>query len=315
MNFSEFQSSTQSPSPVYLLITDQGYLKKRVYEHCRNQVEEGARAFNWAVFDLEKDSVGELVNVARTLPWMASRRWIYVQNVEVGDSKLAAYLQNPLPHTVLILDVRRKSARWPSLPVIEMSAKSDPVRWVRQEVKKEGYTIENEALQAVVELVGEDYQVLAAELEKLFLRHWESRRIVLDSVLEMTFQARQYDIFALIGALAGCQSARALRILTRLYEKGMMPPQIISMLYWNFRRLLVAREMLDRKRPFRAILTELKIWSYKGKEEEIRHYPYHLLVNTLLQLRETDRLCKMTSTDPKIHLERVIVDTCRKTSV
>ena len=69
--------------------------------------------------------------------------------------------------------------------------------------------------------------------------------------------------------------------------------------------------MLDQGQMFSSILSELKIWSYKGREQEIRACPHEVLVEILIRLRETDRLCKTTSTDPKIHLERVIVDTCR----
>ncbi len=88
MDFSEFQKTIQAPQPVYLLITDQDYLKKRVYECCLDQVPEEVRAFNWSVYDLDKDSVSELLNTARTLPWMASRRWIYVKNADVAGGKL-----------------------------------------------------------------------------------------------------------------------------------------------------------------------------------------------------------------------------------
>jgi DNA polymerase-3 subunit delta len=310
MDFSEFQKTIQTPRPVYLLITDQDYLKKRVYECCLNQVAEEVRAFNWAVYDLDKDSVSELLNTARTLPWMASRRWIYVKNADQAGVKLKDYLKNPSPGTSLVLEAKRKSRTWSGLPTIELPGGTDPFRWVMSKAKREGYDLDAQAGEALVELIGENYQQLEAELEKQFLWELESKKITLDSVLRMTRQARQYDVFALIGAVADRDGDRALHVLDRLHDSGMTAPQIISMLYWNFRRVLVAREMLERGQPFRSILTQLKIWSYKDKEREIRKYSSEILTNLLIRLRETDRLCKTTSTDPKLHLERVIVDTC-----
>jgi len=112
MDFSEFQKTIQAPQPVYLLITDQDYLKKRVYECCLNQVAEEVRAFNWSVYDLDKDSVSELLNTARTLPWMASRRWIYVRNADLAAEKLKEYLQNASPGTSMVLEAKRKSRTW-----------------------------------------------------------------------------------------------------------------------------------------------------------------------------------------------------------
>ncbi len=241
---------------------------------------------------------------------MASRRWIYVKNADLAGGKLKEYLKNPSPGTSLVLEAKRKSRTWSHLPTIELPRKTDPLHWVMSKAEREGYDLDTRAAEALVELIGENYQQLEAELERQFLWEFESRKITLDSVLQMTRQARQYDVFALIGAIAGRDGDQALHILDRLHDSGMTAPQILSMLYWNFRRVLVAREMLERGKPFRSVLTELKIWSYKDKEREIRKYSPQILTDMLIRLRETDRLCKSTSTDPKLHLERVIVDTC-----
>jgi DNA polymerase-3 subunit delta len=204
---------------------------------------------------------------------------------------------------------------WAKLPTIELPQGGDLVRWIAGRVKGENYEIEAGAAQALVELIGEDYQQLSAELEKLFLLETESRKISRESVFQMTRQTRDYDIFALIGAIAGGDAPMALRVLNRLFESGMAPTPMVAMLYWNFRRVLAAREMLDQGERFQNVLSELKIWSYKGRERVIRACPYEVLVEILIRLRETDRLCKTTSIDPKIHLERVIVDTCRSESL
>ena len=290
-------------------------MKKRVFEYCRDRVEEGTETFNWRVYDLNHDAVSDLLNTARTLPWMASRRWIYVKGADLAADKLNEYLKDPSPRTTLVLEAKRRSRMWSKLPTIELPQGASPVRWIMGRVKNEDYEIESWAAETLVELIGDDYQQLSAELEKLFLLETESRRISRESVLQMTRQTRDYDVFALIGAIAGGDAPLALRVLGRLFESGMAPTQMVAMLYWNFRRVLAAREMLDQGQPFGTILPKLKIWSYKSREREIRACPYEVLVEILIRLRETDRLCKSTSTDPKIHLERVIVDTCRSESL
>ncbi len=246
---------------------------------------------------------------------MASWRWIYVKGADLAADKLNEYLKDPSPKTTVVLEAKRRSRMWSKLPTIELPQGANPVRWIMGRVKNEDYEIESGTAQALVELIGDDYQQLSAELEKLFLLETESRRISRESVLRTTRQTRDYDVFALIGAIAGGDTPLALRVLGRLFESGMAPTQMVSMLYWNFRRVLAAREMLDQGQPFGTILTKLKIWSYKSREKEIRSCPYEVLVEILIRLRETDRLCKSTSTDPKTHLERVIVDTCRSESL
>jgi DNA polymerase III subunit delta len=306
MNIAQFLRSSDRPEPVYVLATEQEYIRRKIIEHCRNQVEEQSRVFDWSVFDLERDSVADLLNQARTLPWASKRRWIYVKNADQADEKLTEYLKNPSVKSVLVLEVRRAKSGWSALPIIEVPERADPVSWVIRKAAAENFEMEQAAAETLVELVGESFDQLDAELEKQFLNQLDSRKITVDSVLEMTFQSRGYDIFALIEAIAVGKGASALRILNRLYQDGMGAPQIVSMLYWNFRRLLVAREMLARGRSFREILAELKIWSYRGREGEIRRYSLERLVEVLYQLRDADRLCKTTSTEPKTHLERVV---------
>lgn len=311
MDFFQFQRSTQSPKPVYVLVTDQEYMKRQVRECCLAQVEEGARVFDWSVFDLKTDSPQELLDRARTLPWMQPRRWIYAKNAGAEAKACLPYLRKPSDRTVLVLEVKAFPSSWPRLPIIEMGREADTLRWVVERVKSEGYQIEPHAAQALVDLVGEDLHLLNSELEKQFLSQLENRRISLDSVMEMTFHAREYEIFGLIDAIASRQPAAAVRVLNRLYEAGMSGPHIVSMLYWNFRRLLVAREMLDRGVSFPKVLSDLRIWSYKGKEEEIKKYSRRSLVDLLIHLCQTDRLLKTTSTEIKAYLERLVVDTCR----
>jgi len=312
MKFSEFQRSVATPQPVYALLTKETYFKQQVYEFCRAQVDASARSFDWSVFDLERDSIPDVVNAARTLPWMAPRRWIYVRDSANTSRYLIDYANSPAPRTVLVLETSRLPAKWPKVPLIEFEKNPDPVRWVVAQVQQEGYRIEPQAARALVELVGEDLQRLSRELEKQQLSHWESKEITLEAVRAMTLQSREYDVFALIGAMAAGERSMALKILNRLSDLGVAAPQILALLYWNFRRLRVAREMLDQGRAFQTILKELKIWSYRGKERAVRSYSLEWLETTLLGILQTDRLCKTTSGESRFHLERLLFDSCRK---
>ena len=312
MQFSEFQKSLAQPHPVYVVVSDQELFLKRVYDLCREQVKKSARDFDWSVFDLEKDSAGEVIHTARTLPWVSNRRWVYVRDRAGSGSGLKTYLARPAPRTVLVLEAKRRSRTWSRLPMIKFDKRVEPARWLRAWAKQEGYVLEPAAARALVELVGDDLGRLRMELEKQFLSHWESRKITSESVAEMTLESREYDVFNLIGAMAKGQTSTALLILNRLFEKGVSFPQILAMLYWTFRRLLVAREMLEQGRSFRELLRKLKIWSYRGREGDVRRYSPEWIEKVLIRIRETDRACKSGVSDPRFHLERLLIDTCRQ---
>ena len=312
MRFTEFKKSLAQPHSVYVVVSTQDLFLKRVYDLCREQVAESARDFDWSVFDLEKDPAGEVVQAARTLPWVSKRRWVYVRDHAGSGSGLKDYVARPAPRTVLILEMKKRSRALSRLPLVEFDKKVGPARWLRAWAKREDYVLEPAAARALVELVGDDLGRLRMELEKQFLAQWESRKITSESVAEMTLESREYDVFNLIGAMAKGQSATALLILNRLFEKGVSFSQILALLYWTFRRLLVAREMLERGRSFQEVLRKLKIWSYRGREGEVRRYSPDWIRQVLIRIRETDRACKSGVSEPRFHLERLLVDTCRR---
>ncbi len=311
----EFKESCKEPVPVYFLKTDQDYLKKRVFEHAREQVEEAARNFDWSVFDLAKDTELDVVNDARTLPWMSKFRWIYVRGADAAKSELSELLKNPPTRTVLVLEVDKAPPKALRHPVIAMPERIDLAGWIQKRVVEADLKIARDAVRVLTELVGEDLLRLDSELEKLLLFCRQAGRINREDVLAMAIPAQRHDIFELVGALAARRVERALSILNRLFEDGMSAPQIVATLAWSFRRLLVAREMLDRRKPFAAVVRELKIWSYRDREKEIRATSRSRYAGLLIRLRDVDRLCKTTSGDEKTMLERLIVDTCAGSSV
>ncbi len=323
MNYKEFLSSVKDPSPLYLVKSRQEYLRQKIQEICEKQVPESARPFDWAVFDLDikdpeklRETVCNLVGTARTLPWMSSRRWIFVKNLgNAGGGPIAKYANDPADCTVMVVDASRKPKEWPKIPVIQMDDRVDFVAWVTSKTRKEGFSIRRDAAEVLVELVGDDFQKLETELEKLFLFNLDDKEIAVDSVMELTIEARERDIFELISALARKDREKGLKLLQRISDSGTSPQQIIAMLYWNFRRLLVAKEMLEEGRKLQQIIGKLKIWSYRGRERDIRSYSYDFLARVLLMIRQTDRLLKTASYSPRQQLEKLIVDTCRYPSV
>src|SRR5210317_2051253 len=98
MNYREFLESIQDPNPLYMVKSGQEYLRQKVLEICEMQVPEAARAFDWAVFDLDvkdseklKEIVRDIIGTACTLPWMSPRRWVFVKNLGTNGEKIAEY--------------------------------------------------------------------------------------------------------------------------------------------------------------------------------------------------------------------------------
>ncbi len=312
MDFEEFHKHTADPGTVYQLSGRDVFLKDSVFQLARSQVSAEARSFDWGTYDLEQDSESDVVGEARTLPWMSPRRWIYVRNAHLARRELRAYLRSPAQRSVVILELARKPAGWPrKIPVIKSTESSNMAAWVEKRLRVQGFEIDSRATQTLIELVGEDRHLLSMELDKLLLHCAQTRRIDRSAVLALTRQSQEYDVFALISCLARSDARMALRVLNRLFDQGMTAPQILNLLYWSFRRLLVAKERLAAGQQFSGLLRDLKIWSYRGRQRELEATPRRRLAGMVLRVRQADRMCKSTGVDEQLILEQLVVDACR----
>ncbi len=311
MDFEEFQKHAVDPGTIYQLSGRDVFLRDSVFELARSQVSEEARSFDWGTYDLEQDSESDVVGEARTLPWMSPRRWVYIRNAHLAGKELKAYLKSPARRTVVILELAKKPAGWPRLAVIKSAESSNTVAWIETRLRARDFKIDRPATRTLIELVGEDRHRLSMELDKLSMHCAETRLVDRSAVLALTRQSQEYDVFALIGCLARRDARKALRVLSRLFDQGMTAPQILSLLYWNFRRLLVAKERLEAGQQFSVLLRDLKIWSYRGRQSELDATPHRRLVRIVLRVREADRMCKSTGVDEQLTLEQLVVDACR----
>lgn len=113
------------------------------------------------------------------------RRLVFVESVERWKNAdleaIVEYLERPAPTTVLALtgdEVKRDSALAKAvakggkvliydLPTRGRSRKADLPKWIEQQFHEHGVQIDDDAARALVDLVGEDAQELATEVDKL----------------------------------------------------------------------------------------------------------------------------------------------------
>ncbi|GAB4238427.1 MAG: hypothetical protein Kow00109_12850 [Acidobacteriota bacterium] len=322
----DFLEELESPRPVYVVVTEQSYLAERARRACEAKVPEEARDFDWAFYDLGGDrgrpntealqqAVNEVLQTARTLPWFGGRRWIYVRNAHLAASMFKDYLAAPQDHTVLVLEVAKWPRGWPAVPRVEEKTEGREAQWLVGRARQEGFRLEPGAAELLLERVGNDLQALASELDKLILYRWGESLIRVEDVLEMTSNVRERDIFDLSKALAEGDPAAAVRLLDQLFDSGLQAPQIIGLLYWNFKRILALRESMEKGGSFDRLLPELKLWSFRGRKATVLKYTVPRLRDFVLRLREADLLVKSSGGAARLHLERLLVDMCRAGSL
>jgi DNA polymerase III delta subunit len=289
-------------------------------------VDDSLRAFNSERLYAGDRGVtpASIVEAARLLPMMADRRVVVVMRAErllkpkrrgkaalegeaaeeTGEPPgeldvLEAYIKDPVPQTTLVLvasDVDRtrkiyktiqkqativecwglKPGRDVKVDLREVARIAEQL--VRQATSKAGQQIDTDAARLVAGRAGTDISRLRGDVERLLLYTAGSPRITIDDARQVVSGETAQDDWAVTNAIQRRDAAEALRQLALTLDAGGVPYQILGQLAW-----FVRERMPDPRRVPSAIES----------------------------LFRTDQDLKSSGGDPRILLERLVVELCR----
>ncbi len=294
-------------APVYLLVGPDAEQKAAVVAALTGTLEEDLRAFNLdrihaaeSKADLRKQFWGVL-DLARTVPMMAPRRLVVVLGAEkllgaLRDADggaaeleaLEAYLARPESQSTVVFvtgDPPDRRAR--AVVALEKSATvvdcdpledaGDGAAWVRAEAAREGIRIEPSAVRLLAGLAGNDIGRLRAEFERALLFASGDGIITESAVQEVAGAPTTRDPWAMTNALERRQAGEALRELALKLDAGEFPVMILGQLAWFVRT--------------------------KVPPPSVRQ--------ALEAVFRTDVALKTSRGEPRVLLERLIVELCR----
>jgi DNA polymerase III subunit delta len=320
------QARQRKPDAIYLILGDDEAEMSRLTAELSALVEDELRAFN-----LDRLYAGErgaspasIVESARTLPMMGDRRVVVVLRAErilkpkrrgaaleedaaAEDGETASdidvldvYVRRPEPLTTLVLvasDVDRSRRLYKSLnkhaTIVECwglragkDAKVDlrqvarvAETLVRQAVTEADQQIDPAAARLIALRAGADIATLRGDLDRLLLYSAGKRRIDLSDVQEVVSGETAQDDWAVTNAIQRRDTAEALRQIGLAMEAGSIPYMILGQLGW------FVRERLAPADPGRA----------------------RAAIDALFR---TDVDLKSSGGDPRILLERLVVELC-----
>jgi DNA polymerase-3 subunit delta len=314
--------------PVYVLEGPDRALKAKLIEQLVETIEADLRPFNVdKLFPPEhreeaRKQFWTVLQLARTLPMMAPRRVIVVAQADrlmpifkaddeeppraaeepagrkgrravpkaAGEAELDAleeYLARPSPDAVLVFVASDKLNR--TLKPVKLLEKlaavvnCDPlpgagsaVAWVNAAAAAEGVRVEPRAARLLAELAGADVSRLRAELERAVLFASGEGIITEAAVREIASAPTTQDPWTLTDAMSKGAVGQALRELAMKLEAGQYPPMILGQIRW-----FVTNRMAPSRVP--------------------------TAVDALLR---TDLALKTSGGDPRVLLERLVVELC-----
>ncbi|HYM21966.1 MAG TPA: DNA polymerase III subunit delta, partial [Vicinamibacterales bacterium] len=307
------QIAAGATDPIYLLVGEDDVEKAALAAEFAELVDEGLRAFNverihagdWTTGDKLIAGVDAVVAAARTLPMMAPRRIVTITQVEAiispkrdsedaekAQEALAALLERPEREATLVfvataVDQRKKLARAfqkhaTIVPCGSIEDMADAERWIRTRVAAAGVEIEPAAARMLAQRSGLDLKRLRGDLDRLLLYALGQKRIGVADVHEISGPAAALvEDWGMANAIEASNAAEALRQLGALLDAGSAPEMILGQLGWLVR----------------------------SKFPQIA--PRHVRTSVDALFR-TDLDLKRSAGDPRILLERLVVELCAR---
>ena len=296
------QIAAGDTGPLYLLLGDDDGEKSAVAAEFAEIVDEGLRAFSVDRLFGAEVKAEDLIDAAATLPMMAPRRIVIVFDAErllipkregkaadAEQERLEAFVKSPPAHATIVfvcgpLDQRRrlvkllvKEAQVVDCGTITDSA--DAERWVRARAERDKLPLDASAVRTLVERAGIDIVRLRTGLERVALYAMGQSKITAENVRQVVPATAEATNFGIANAIERNDAGEALRELALALGGGAQPFFLMGQLRW------VAEKM-----------------------------PRARLKDAIDAVFRTDEAIKSSGGDPRILLERLVVELCATAS-
>lgn len=296
-------------------------------------------AANTTSLDGKRLTLGELRSKCDAVPFLCSHRLVIVEGLlgrfgaKQGKSRsgkgksgnglsewedVDSYIRQMTQTTVLVLVDEELKGTNPLLKKISSLAEvrtfpalrgKDLKAWIRQRAKAGGGTITPEAVNLLAELIGGDLWAMDSEIQKLLI-HNQDRPIGEDDVRQLASCVQEASIFSLVDAVAEGRTELAQRLLHRLYDEGVPPTYVLTMITRQFRLIAQARD-LGKGLSRLQIQDRLGLKSSYALDKTLsqtRLYDFEGVKRAYGKLLETDLAIKTGQYSDKLALELLVTE-------
>jgi DNA polymerase-3 subunit delta len=326
--------------PVYFLFGPEDYLIEEEIQKLLNQtLSQKERGFNLHLFNGEEHSGQEIVQTAETLPMFSQYRFVLISEVDRMDEgkveALMEYIRKPSPSTCLVLHGQTIGPWKKHRKEIEKVGKVTEytrlkgralVSWMKNRMSEKGKTLSEEAVDYLVEVVGDHLYDLDNALEKVFLSVGEKQRIELSDVEEITSDVKISTVFDLTDAIGHRNLEKTLGILGKAMESGSISfkkeeepskkdpvPILLSMMSKQYWSMLVIKQMSSSHRDVGDIAKELGTspWIIKKLIDQGKNFSEASLMEGVQKCHQTDLAVKRSRGPKDLLMEKLVIDLCQ----
>ena len=304
--------------PVYFLQGEESYFIDLVANYIEEHVlAESEKSFNQVILYGKDAPMASVLTNAKRFPMMAERQVVIVKeaqdipdiNKEAGAKLLLTYLQNPVPSTVLVfahkhktLDKRKELGKKIEKLATTITAKkfydNQLPDFVVAFAKESGVSIDDKAVLALCEFVGNDLHRLTNEFDKLIISMPKGESVSVDRVMSHVGVSKEYNVFELQKCIIKRDFLTANKIVNYYESNPKKNPVIpsVAFLYSFFSKLLAASQLADKSD--KGIASSLRMSPYMARDysQALRLFNTEKLEECVRSIVQTDLKLKGVNT-------------------
>ncbi|MCI9429239.1 MAG: DNA polymerase III subunit delta [Lachnospiraceae bacterium] len=306
---------------VYLLWGQEAYLRKQYRDRLRSALA-GEDTMNCHYFQGKDTDTGEIIDLAETLPFLAPRRVIIVEDsglFKKGGEALAEYLERAADAAYFVFieeEVDKRSRLYKAVKetgrITEFSVQDENTlcRWIAGMAAREKKGITEHSIRYFLEKTGTDMANIRMELEKLFCYTADRNTITEEDIDKICTRKVSNQIFDMISALAEKKQKKALALYYDLLALKEPPMRILFLIGRQFNLLMQVKECRKKGYDNRTIAgkTGLRDFLVGKYAAQASRFPTDGLKKAVNACVETEEKVKTGRINDVLGVELLIIE-------
>lgn len=310
---------------VYLLCGEEDYLRKQYRDKLKTALVSEGDTMNYNYFEGKDINVGEIIDLAETLPFFADKRVIILENsglCKSGGEELAKYVKQPAETVVLILvetQIDKRSGLYKAIKeagrVCEFAPQNEATlkKWIYSLAKQENKGIDEQTINLFLEKTGTEMANIRTEWEKLMCYTIKSDKVLPKDVEEVCTQRISNRIFEMVAAIAEKRQQEALDMYHDLLTLKETPMGILALIARQFNLMLQVKELQQKKVHSRQIADKVGLAPFieQKYEKQASRFKMAELKDALAACVAADEAVKTGRLNDVLSVELLIIERSR----
>ena len=310
-------------SRVYLIYGEEDFLRNSYKNRLADAIVPPDDNMNRTLFFGKDSEEDEIIGLAETLPFMAPKRLILVEDSgffknAVKDS-LPEYLKSIPEETVIIFNEAEVDKKRKMFKAVEKNGKTvlcerqkdtELIKWIGAYLSKSSKKIRRDDAEFLLQQGGNDMYLLKSEMDKLVSYTGDREEVVREDIDAVCSVNIRTSVFAMVDCIAAGKQKQALKQYYDMIRMDVEPILILRLLLKEFNQLMLAKELskepgYSRRDLARALKTpEFAVEKYISASDRFSVKQLH---NALKDCLNTENELKSGRIDKRIGTEMLII--------